>query len=103
PASIATSRRCRRAVTDRIDGEDLGWAPLAYKRGEPRGWAVGKGPTPHQGDRRRPSREREVLTAERVQHVNRIKGLLFAQGIGDHEPPHPNRQAPHIESDTGDA
>ena len=31
-------------------------------------------------DRRRICRERKILTAERVEHVNRIKGLLFAQG-----------------------
>ena len=35
-ASIATSRRRRRAKTDRIDGEALVRALLAYKRGEPR-------------------------------------------------------------------
>ena len=36
PASIATSRRRRRAKTDRIDGEALLRALLAFKRGEPR-------------------------------------------------------------------
>ena len=36
PASIATSRRRRRAKTDRIDGEALLRTLLAYKRGEPR-------------------------------------------------------------------
>ena len=35
-ASIATSRRRRRAKTDKIDGEALVRALLAYKRGEPR-------------------------------------------------------------------
>ena len=34
-ASIATSRRYRRAKTDRIDGEALVRTLLAYKRGEP--------------------------------------------------------------------
>ena len=34
-ASIATSRRRRRAKTDRIDGETLLRALLAHKRGEP--------------------------------------------------------------------
>src|ERR1700681_1665746 len=34
PASIATSRRRRRAKTDKIDGEALVRALLAYKRGE---------------------------------------------------------------------
>src|SRR3954452_13445042 len=76
PASIATSRR--RAKTDKIDGEALIRALLAYKRGEPRVCAMVKAPTPQEEDRRRISRERETLTAERVQHVNRIKGLLFA-------------------------
>ena len=83
PASIATSRRRRRAKTDKIDGEALVRALLAYKRGEPRVCAMVKAPTPQEEDRRRIGRERETLTAERVQHVNRIKGLLFAQGIGD--------------------
>src|SRR5215207_6067738 len=86
PASIATSRRRRRAKTDRIDGEALVRALLASKRGEPRVCAMVQAPTPQEEDRRRISRERETLTAERVQHVNRIKGLLFAQGIGDDEP-----------------
>ena len=36
PASIATSRRRRRAKTDGIDGEALIRALLVYKRGEPR-------------------------------------------------------------------
>ena len=36
PASIAASRRRRRAKTDGIDGEVLVRALLAYKRGEPR-------------------------------------------------------------------
>jgi transposase len=102
PASIATSRRRRRAKTDKIDGEALVRALLAYKRGEPRVCAMVQAPTPHEEDRRRISREREVLTAERVQHVNRIKGLLFAQGIGDDEPLHRNRRERLEELITGD-
>ena len=86
PASIATSRRRRRVKTDRIDGEALVRTLLAYKRGEPRVCAMVKAPTPEEEDQRRVSRERQTLTAERVQHVNRIKGLLFAQGIRDYEP-----------------
>ena len=102
PASIATSRRRRRAKTDRIDGEALVRALLAYKRGEPRVCAMVKAPTPHEEDRRRISRERETLTAERVQHVNRIKGLLFAQGIGDYEPLRRNRRERLEKLITGD-
>ena len=86
PASIATSRRRRRAKTDKIDGEALVRALLAYKRGEPRVYAMVRAPTPYEEDRRGICRERKTLTAERVEHVNRIKGPLFAQGISDYEP-----------------
>src|ERR1700674_4262867 len=80
-ASIATSRRRRRAKTDRIDGETLLRALLAHKRGEPRVCSMVRAPTPEDEDRRRRiCRERKVLIMERVQHVNRIKGLLFSQG-----------------------
>src|SRR5215211_8745386 len=102
PASIATSRRRRRAKTDKIDGEALLRALMAYKRGEPRVCAMVQAPTPHEEDRRRISRERETLMAERVQHVNRIKGLLFAQGISDYEPLHRNRRERLEELITGD-
>ncbi|MER8824698.1 YihY/virulence factor BrkB family protein [Mesorhizobium sp. M0991] len=86
PASIATSRRRRRAKTDRIDGEALVRALLAYNRGEPRVCAVLRVPTPEEEDRRRLVRERKALTNERIRHVNRIKGLLFSQGVSGYEP-----------------
>src|ERR1019366_2584699 len=79
-ASIAVSRRRRRAKTDKIDGEALVRALLAFKRGEPRVCSMVRAPTPEEEDRRRICRERKALIAERVRHVNRIKGLLFAQG-----------------------
>ena len=91
-ASIATSRRRRRAKTDRIDGEALVRALLAYKRGEPRVCAMVRTPTPDEEDRRRLCRERKTLANERVQHVNRIKGLLFCQRISDYEPLRRNRR-----------
>jgi transposase len=37
-----------------------------------------------------------------VQHVNRIKGLLFAQGIGDYEPLHRDRRTRLDALTTGD-
>jgi transposase len=91
-ASIATSRRHRRAKTDRIDGEALVRTLLAHKRGEPRVCAMVRIPTIEEEDRRRIARERKTLTAERVAHVNRIKGLLFTHGI-EYEPVHRNRRA----------
>jgi transposase len=102
PASIATSRRRRRAKTDRIDGEALLRTLLAYKRGEPRVCAMVKAPTPEEEDRRRLCRERKVLIAERVKHVNRVKGLLFCQGVGTYEPLRRNRRQRLDELTTGD-
>jgi transposase len=102
PASIATSRRRRRAKTDRIDGETLVRVLLAYKRGEPRVCAMVKAPTPEEEDNRRLCRERKVLTAERVLHVNRIKGLLFCQGISGYEPLRRDRRERLEELQTGD-
>ena len=71
---------------DSHDGEALVRALLAYKRGEPRVCAMVKAPTPEEEDRRRLCRERTVLIGERVQHVNRVKGLLFSQEISGYEP-----------------
>jgi len=102
PASIATSRRRRRAKTDKIDGEALIRALLAYKRGEPRVCAMVKVPTPEEEDRRRLCRERKVLIVERVKHVNRIKGLLFAQRISGYEPLHRDRRSRLEELQSGD-
>ena len=102
PASILTSRRRRRAKTDKIDGETLVRTLLAYKRGEPRVCAMVKVPTPEEEDRRRLCRERKTLVAERVEHVNRIKGLLFTQGIYDYEPLKRNRRAQLEDLQTGD-
>ena len=85
-ASIAVPRRRRRVKTDKIDGEALLRVLLAYKRGEARVCSMVVPPTPEEEDRRRLCREYKTLIAERVQHVNRIKGLLFSQGIFDYEP-----------------
>jgi len=101
-ASIATSRRRRRAKTDKIDGEALLRALLAYKRGEPRVCAMVVAPSPEQEDRRRLCRERQTLIKERIVHANRIKGLLFAQGICDYAPLRRDRRKRLHELRTGD-
>ena len=102
PASIATSRRRRRAKTDRIDGEALLRALLAHKRGEPRVCAMVLVPTPEEEDRRRISRERKALLNERISHVNGIKGLLFGQGVSGYEPLRRDRRKRLEELKTGD-
>ncbi len=57
PASVAISRRRRRAKTDKLDGEALVRTLLAYKRGEPRVCAMVRPPSPEEEDRRRITRE----------------------------------------------
>lgn len=101
-ASISVSRRRRRVKTDKIDGETLVRTLLAYKRGEPRVCSVLKVPTPEEEDRRRICRERKVLVGERTLHINRIKGLLFSQGIRDYEPLRRDRRKRLEELQTGD-
>ncbi|MBB5578069.1 MULTISPECIES: IS110 family transposase [Rhizobium] len=101
-ASIATSRRRRRAKTDKIDGEALTRTLLAFKRGEPRVCAMVRAPDPEDEDRRRICRERKVLIAERVRHVNRVKGLLFAQGVSGYQPLRKDRRQRLEELQTGD-
>jgi transposase len=81
PASLAVERRARRAKSDRLDLDHLIRALAARRRGEPRVYAAARPPTPEHEDARRRSRERERLVRERTAHVNRIKGLLFGQGI----------------------
>ena len=101
-ASIAVPRRHRRVKTDRIDGEALIRTLMAYKRGEPRVCSMVRVPTPEEEDRRRLCRERKALVAERVLHVNRIRGLLFSQGIRDYKPLHGDRRKRLEELRTGD-
>jgi transposase len=101
-ASILTSRRRRRAKTDRIDGETLVRTLMAFKRGEPRVCSMARAPTPQEEDRRRVCRERRTLVGERVQHVNRIKGLLFAQGVFGYEPLRKDRRERLEDLQTGD-
>jgi transposase len=102
PASIAMPRRRRRAKTDRIDGEAQLRTLLAYKRGEPRVCSMVRPPTPEAEDERRICRERAALIAERVSHVNRIKGVLFSQGVRDYDPVRRDRRARLAELRTGD-
>src|SRR3984893_18644763 len=61
-----------------------------------------KAPTPEDDDSRRLCRERKTLIAEQVQHVKRIKGLLFSQGVSDYEPLWRNRRQRLDELKTGD-
>ena len=85
-ASILVSRRSRRPKTDRLDAEAMIRVLLAYGRGETKVCSVVQVPTPAQEDARRPHRERERLVRERIQHVNRVQGLLATQGVRGFRP-----------------
>jgi transposase len=102
PSSIEVNRRARRAKTDRIDLEKLMRVFLAYLRGEPRVCSMLHVPTVEDEDRKRRTRERERLLNERTAHTNRIKGLLFGQGIRDVMPLKPGFLASLDELRTGD-
>lgn len=86
PASLQVNRRARRAKTDRIDALGMVRALMAFERGEDQVFSVVQVPSVEEEDARRVHRERERLIKERIQHVNRIKGLLATQGIYDYEP-----------------
>lgn len=100
--SIAVPRKARRAKTDRIDGEILIRALMAFKRGEPRTCAMVRVPSHDEEDRRRLLRERKALIVERLAHANRIEGLLFAQGISDYRPLNRDRRSRLEDLRTGD-
>jgi transposase len=102
PASILVPQRKKRAKSDRIDGETLVRTLMAWLRGEPRVCSMVRPPSPQAEDRRRLVRERRALLTERVRHTNRIKGLLFAQGVLDYAPLRRDRRARLETLHTGD-
>ena len=79
-ASIETSRRKRRAKTDRIDGVKLLTMRMRYWGGERGLWSVGRVPSVEDEEARHLHRELASLQKERTRHRNRIRGLLVAQG-----------------------
>jgi transposase len=102
PASLQVNRRARRAKTDRIDADRMVRALIRYLRGEPEACSVVHVPSIEQEDARRLHRERRRLIAERVQHVNRIKGLCATQGIYHYAPLRKDRLARLDDLRTGD-
>jgi transposase len=86
PASLQVDRRARRVKTDNVDVTKLLRSLMAYLRGEPKVWSVVRVPTVAEEDDRRLHRERDRLINERVQHVNRIKGLCAVHGVYHYEP-----------------
>jgi transposase len=83
-ASVEVARHRRRAKTDRLDVEKLLAKLIQYDAGDASVWRVCHVPSEAAEDARRLHRERETLTAECTEHVNRIKGLLNLHGIRMH-------------------
>ncbi len=81
PASLQVNRRARRVKTDRIDVEGILHTLIAWCRGARHVCAMVVIPSVAEEDLRRSHRERDRLVRERTAHINRIKGLLFGQGI----------------------
>jgi len=81
PGSLQVNRRGRRVKTDRVDVKVLLRILIAWCRGERHVWSLVRIPSIDEEDLRRSHRERSRLVRERTAHINRIKGLLFAQGI----------------------
>jgi transposase len=81
PGSLQVNRRGRRVKTDRVDVKMLLRTLIAWCRGERHVWSLVRIPSIDEEDLRRSHRERGRLVRERTAHINRIKGLLFGQGI----------------------
>ena len=83
PTSILVNRRARRAKTDRLDAEGMLRVLVAYLAGDPKACSMVRVPTPDEEDAKRPHRERQHLTRERLRIENRIEALLFTQASGN--------------------
>ena len=81
PGSLQVNRRGRPVKTDRVDVKMLLRTLIAWCRGERHVWSLVRIPSIDEEDLRRSHRERGRLVRERTAHINRIKGLLFGQGI----------------------
>lgn len=102
PGSLQVDRRARRAKTDRLDAAMLLRALMAWCRGDRAACSMVQVPSVEREDARRTHRERQRLIAERVQHVNRVKGLLATQGIYNFQPLRQGRWERLRELRTGD-
>ena len=85
PASVAVDRRAR------VDVEKLVRTLARLLRGELDACRVVEVPSEAEEDAKRPHREYERLVKEQTSHSNRVKALLFAQGVRDFDPMAPDR------------
>jgi transposase len=79
-SSIEVNRKQRRAKTDSLDAGKLLSMLMRYENGERKVWRVVNVPSEADEARRHLHRELEDWKDLRIQHVNRIKGLLASVG-----------------------
>jgi transposase len=80
-SSIEVNRRKRRAKSDRLDAGKLVSMLFRWLFGDTRVWRIVRVPTAEEEDRRQLHRELLTTKRDRNRVTNRIKSLLFSQGI----------------------
>ena len=80
-SSIEVNRRQRKAKTDALDARKLLDLLIRFDLGSRHVWSVVRVPTPEQEDSRHLHRELRTLKTDQTRLRNRIRGLLFGQGI----------------------
>jgi transposase len=80
-SSIEVKRRARRTKTDRVDLDGLLRLLGRYLSGEQHAWSVVHVPSIAAEDARQLEREIETVKQDRTRIVNRLRGLLAAQGV----------------------
>jgi transposase len=80
-SSLEVNRRHRRAKTDRLDVQKLLTRLLRHTAGERKVWRIVRVPSGEEEDRRQLHRAVTTVKRDRTRVINRIKGLLAAQGL----------------------
>lgn len=80
-SSIEVNRRARQAKSDRLDVRKLARLLMRYTAGEKKVWSVIEVATEQDEDDRHWHREVTTLQQERNRLINRIRALLFGQGV----------------------
>ena len=81
PASIQVNRKKRRAKTDRIDAQQIVSALIRFHAGDHLACRMIRIPDLETEDVRNINREMRTIKTERTASSNRIKGLLWTQGV----------------------
>jgi transposase len=102
-SSIEVNRRKRRAKTDRLDAGKLVGMLWRWLWGDRKVWSVVRVPTVEEEDNRQLNRELITARRDRNRLTNRIKSLLFSQGIRLHELKDLPNQLPRLRLWNGEA